>query len=150
MPPTFQDSGKYATIHASPKGAGDARPTAHAILQDEHVIGALADKTILLTGGSSGIGVEEVRALAATGAKVVFTSRDLAKGHGVRDDILAHWKEQGVQPRIEVIQCDLQSLTSVKRAAEEFKKDNDKLNVLVNNAGVLPRFSCCTSACILT
>ena len=136
MAPTFQDSGRYNPVHASPSGPGDARPTALQIVHDNNLVGGLQGKIVLLTGGSNGIGVEEVRALAMTGATVIFTSRDLPKGEKVKNDILKQWNEASVNPRIEVLKMDLKSLKSVREAAEAFKKRFEGLNVLVNNAGI--------------
>lgn len=132
----FKDNGRYATLHSGPNGPGDARPTAQQIIQDENLVGKLEGKTILITGGSSGIGIEEVRSLASTGASIVFTSRDMAKGEKVRASILENWDEPSVKPQIEILKMDLQSLESVRAAAEEFKKNHDSLHVLVNNAGI--------------
>src|SRR5450432_2710592 len=63
---------KYAAAHepANLNSPGDARPTALQIVQDEGLEGKLADKTFLITGCSSGIGVETARATSATGATV--------------------------------------------------------------------------------
>lgn len=47
----------YADAHQAPKGPGDARPTALQIVKDEEAFGKLNGKTIIITGGSSGIGV---------------------------------------------------------------------------------------------
>lgn len=80
--------------------------------------------------------MEEVRALAMTGANVTFTSRDLAKGEKVRAEILENWAEPSVKPQVAVLKMDLQSLNSVLEAADEFKKSHDQLNILVNNAGI--------------
>lgn len=49
-------SEKYAEAHAHPQGPGDARPTAMQVVKDEDLMGKLADKVILITGASSGIG----------------------------------------------------------------------------------------------
>lgn len=132
----FKDSGRYVSVHTDPKGPGDARPTAQQIIQDENLVGKLKDVTILITGGSSGIGIEEVRSLASTGASIVFTARDMAKGEKVRTSILENWNESSVKPQIEILKMDLQSLESVRAAAEEFKKNHQRLNVLINNAGI--------------
>ena len=70
---------KYAAAHESPKGPGDARPTALQIVDDEGLRGKLSDKVVLVTGTSSGIGPETARAMAATGATVFCAARDLAK-----------------------------------------------------------------------
>ena len=135
MAPSFRDSGKYKDSHISPNGPGDARPTALQIIQNNDLVGKLNDKAILLTGGSNGLGVEEVRALALTGASITFTARDLSKGEKVKNDILRNWAERTVEPKVQVLQMELESLDSVRKAVEEFKKEHDRLHVLVNNAG---------------
>jgi NADPH:quinone reductase-like Zn-dependent oxidoreductase len=53
----------YDAAHKDPKGPGDARPTALDIIRDENLFGKLKGKTILITGGSSGLGLEAARAL---------------------------------------------------------------------------------------
>lgn len=136
MGQSFKDSGRYASVHAYPQGPGDGRPSAQQIIQDENLVGKLKDKTILITGGSSGIGIEEVRSLASTGASIIFTARDMAKGEKVKASILEDWKDQSVKPEIEILKMDLQSLESVREAAEEFKKNHDNLHVLIGNAGI--------------
>lgn len=66
---------RYAEAHTTRTGPGDARPTALQIVEDEGLLGKLTDKVFLVTGTSSGIGVETLRALYATGAHVVGTVR---------------------------------------------------------------------------
>lgn len=133
MPP--KDSGRYASLHAQPNGPGDTRPTAMQIIQDNDLIDKLENKVILVTGGSGGLGVEEVRALARTGARVFFTSRDPAKGERVKAEILQGDEKASSKLRVEVVKMDLESLESVRAGAEDFKSRSDQLNVLVNNAG---------------
>ena len=84
-----------------------------------------------------GLGIDEVRTLARTGAHVFFTSRDLEKGETVKNQILDGLTKEGLSfwPRIDAVQMDLASLDSVKQGAVEFKSRSDKLNILVNNAG---------------
>ena len=65
----------YEAAHAEVKGAGDARPTAMDIINDENLVDKLQGKVFLITGGNSGIGVETARAIYATGARVFITSR---------------------------------------------------------------------------
>ena len=77
----------YAAAHRSPKGPGDARPTALQIIQDEHLEGKLTDKVILITGCSSGLGIETARALAKTGATLFVTARDPEKAKAARIEI---------------------------------------------------------------
>lgn len=129
----------YISQHASPAGPGDGRPTALQIINDENLVNAWPDKVILVTGGTSGIGVETVRALHATGARLFFTARDEAKAQAVLKNV----KETSVgKGTVEVLKMDMDSLESVKGAAEEFLgKSGGKLNILVNNAGILPESS---------
>ena len=136
MFPNFKDSGRYTASHSSPNGPGDARPTAAQIIQDNDLVGKLNDKAVFLTGGSNGLGVDEVRTLAMTGAQVFFTSRDMSKGEKVMANVLEEAeKEWSVKPWIEVLKMDLQSLDSVRECVGEFETRSEKLNILVNNAG---------------
>ena len=59
----------YAAAHQFPKGCGDARPTAVLTISDASLTDSMADEVVLVTEGSSGIGVETVRALYTTGAR---------------------------------------------------------------------------------
>jgi cysteine synthase len=65
---------RYAEAHANPAGPGDARPTALQIIKDEAVEGKLVGKVIVITGTSSGIGIETARALSLTGARLFLTA----------------------------------------------------------------------------
>lgn len=122
--------GKYTAAHQDPQGAGDSRPTSVKIVEDEGLVGKLGDKVVLITGTSSGIGVETARAMALTGAKVYCTVRNVKKGEEALSDIV----EPG---RVELLGMDLNSLESVRAAAKEFLSKSDKLNILINNAGVM-------------
>lgn len=123
-------SSRYAEVHKSPQGPGDARRTALDIVKDEGLEGKLAGKVFLITGCSSGIGIDTARALSATGAKLFLGVRDVAKGESALADIL----EPG---RVELLKIDLNSLESVREAAKTFLQKSKSLNVLVNNAGVM-------------
>jgi cysteine synthase len=70
---------RYAEAHVNPAGPSDARPTALQIIKDEGVEGKLAGKVIVITGTSSGIGVETASALSLTGAKLFLTARNLER-----------------------------------------------------------------------
>lgn len=122
---------RYAAAYADPKGEGDARPSALDIIDDEELVGKLSDKVALVTGGTSGIGLEIVRALAKTGMTVFYTTRDVAKGQIVKQQLL------GEDPnyRLEIVQIELSSLKSVKKAAEDFLSRAHRLDVLMLNAG---------------
>ena len=124
--------GKYSEAHKPDNlgGPGDARPTALQIIKDEGLEGKMTDKVFLVTGASAGIGVETGRALAATGGKVFLTVRDMQKGEAACKSFL----EPG---RVELLEMDNNSLESVRKAAKTFLSKSNKLNVLVNNAGIM-------------
>ncbi|KAJ6441327.1 hypothetical protein O9K51_07123 [Purpureocillium lavendulum] len=124
----------YAHLYAEPSGPGDKRPTALQVVKDNDAIGRWSGRVALVTGGTSGIGVETARALHATGADVYFTARDAQKGTATREDILKTTLGKG---RLEVIELNLDSLDSVRKAAKAFLQKSSTLNVLVNNAGIM-------------
>ncbi len=124
----------YAEAHKSPKGPGDSRPTALQIVRNEDLVDKWRDKTILITGASSGIGVETARALHATGARIFITTRDIAKGEKVVQDIIS---SSPSQVPIEILFMELDSLISVKAAADDFLARSKNLNILINNAGAM-------------
>jgi len=96
---------------------------------DEVVAGLdLSARTIVVTGATSGLGKETARALASTGAQVVLCGRDDAKGQAVVDEIGGATSFQHV---------DLADLDSVRAAADELLARIERLDVLVNNAGVM-------------
>ncbi|KAG4428910.1 hypothetical protein IFR05_015606 [Cadophora sp. M221] len=112
------------------RGPGDDRPTALQIIEDYDRKGTMTDKVFIVTGASSGIGTETGRALAATGGKVFLTVRNLKKG----EEACKSFLESG---RVELLEMDNNSLASVRKAAKEFRSKSDRLNVLVNNAGIM-------------
>ena len=123
-------SSRYAAVHQNSKGPGDARPTALDIVKDEELQGKLTDKVVLITGCSSGIGIETAKALNTTGAKLFLGVRNTGKGQAALSNILK-------SGHVELLKMDLNSLDSVRSAAEEFKKKSKTLNILINNAGVM-------------
>ncbi|KAF2015360.1 NAD(P)-binding protein [Aaosphaeria arxii CBS 175.79] len=123
-------STKYEAAHQAPNGPGDARPTAQQILEDEQLQGKWSDKTILITGTSSGIGIETARVLLETGATVYLTARNLTKAKSALGSILDN-------PRAKLLELDLNSLASVRKCAVEFLKESDKLNIVIANAGIM-------------
>ena len=93
----------------------------------------LSGKTAIVTGGSSGIGRETVRALASVNCSVVIAARNIKAAETVANTIK---DELGCQS-IEVIGLDLLSLRSVKKFVETFLSSHDSLDILINNAGVM-------------
>lgn len=127
---------KYYSLHATPRGADDARPTALRIIHDENLEGQWTDKTALITGGSAFIGAETARALHATGATIYITVRDKEKGQKVIDDIMK--SDPNNKAPIHMIEMALDDFTSIRQGAEEFLKESgNKLNLLICNAGVM-------------
>ena len=90
-------------------------------------------KVVIVTGSNSGIGKATVKALARMGATVVMAVRNLEKGERAQEEIAA---EAGSQS-IAVMICDLASKDSIRRFAEAFKEEYDRLDVLINNAGAV-------------
>lgn len=91
------------------------------------------DRVALITGANSGIGFEAARALAEHGATVVLGCRNLEKGTAAVQRIRA----MDTTGRVEVLEIDLADLDSVAGAAARFQDGHDRLDVLVNNAGVM-------------
>jgi len=90
-------------------------------------------RTVLITGGNTGIGKESAVALAAEGAQVVFTSRDAQKGVVARDDI----RQRSGNDAVDVMELDLAELASVREFASRFAASHDHVDVLLNNAGLM-------------
>ncbi len=90
-------------------------------------------KTGLITGGTSGIGKATAVALAAMGANVVITGRNEERGKQAVEEIRA---ESG-RGAVELMLADLAGQAEVRRLAEGFKERYDRLDVLVNNAGLV-------------
>ena len=123
---------RYAEAHLPSNlgGPGDARPTALQIIKDNNLEGALSDKVVLITGCSSGIGIETARAIKATGAKIYATARNLEKGRAALGDLL----ESG---KFELLQLDTADFASVRACAHAFLAKENNLNIVINNAGVM-------------
>ena len=94
----------------------------------------LAGSTVLVTGASSGIGAAASEIFASAGASVHMLVRDREKGERVRRSIEARTGSERL--RVEV--CDLSTLASVRAFAADFAGREPELQVLVNNAGVMP------------
>ena len=93
----------------------------------------LSGKEIIITGGSSGIGIETTRALAKAGARITIGARNLEKAEAVAKEI----RESTKNPNIEVEELELGSLTSVNEFVKRYLEKKRPLNILINNAGVL-------------
>jgi NAD(P)-dependent dehydrogenase (short-subunit alcohol dehydrogenase family) len=94
----------------------------------------LEGRSAIVTGATSGIGEAACVALARGGATVHLVVRDLERGEAARQRVAA---ESGSEA-LKLHRCDLSSLASVRAFASAFNAAEDGLDVLVNNAGVLP------------
>ncbi|MCV7173045.1 SDR family NAD(P)-dependent oxidoreductase [Mycobacterium manitobense] len=90
-------------------------------------------RTAVITGANTGLGYETAAALAARGARVVLAVRNLDKGKAAADLIAA--RNRGAD--VSVQELDLTSLESVRDAAEALRAGLDRIDLLVNNAGVM-------------
>jgi NAD(P)-dependent dehydrogenase (short-subunit alcohol dehydrogenase family) len=90
-------------------------------------------KTFVVTGANSGIGFEAARALAAKGAFVVLACRNLEKGQTAIENI----RKATPGAKLALEQLDLGNLASVRAFAEKVSKDLERIDVLVNNAGIM-------------
>ncbi len=91
-------------------------------------------KTVVITGGNSGIGLSIAHELARHGATVCLACRDQAKAAAARDEILA--RTPGA--RIELYKLDLASFDAIRAFVREFNSRHERLDALINNAGAVP------------
>lgn len=107
----------YAVMHR-----GQVRPPVYA----------MQGRTVLITGGNSGIGKQAAIALAKGGARVLVGARSPQRGSEAVDEI----RVASGNDNVELVIVDLASMASVRSAAEDVMRRVDRLDVLVNNAGV--------------
>lgn len=91
----------------------------------------LAGKTMLITGASSGIGLEAAVKLARRGADVVLVARDAKKTEAAVSEV----KQRSSSQKVTSLLHDLSTMAAVRACAAEFRSKHSRLDVLVNNAG---------------
>ncbi len=91
----------------------------------------VVDPVCLVTGATSGIGKATAQALTAKGATTVLVARDAARGEATVGEI----RRTTGSYQVEVLVADLSSQASIRELAEAFRRDHDRLDVLVNCAG---------------
>jgi retinol dehydrogenase 14 len=95
--------------------------------------GGMGGKTVLITGGTSGIGKATAVALAAMGANVVVVGHNPERGGAAVEEI----KAQSHSGSVELMLADLSVQAELRRLAKEFLRRHDRLDVLANNAGLV-------------
>ncbi len=93
----------------------------------------MTGKTVVITGASSGIGLETARGLAARDARVVMVVRSRERAEAAIVEI----RRTVPDARIEIVLADLYSLAEVRKAGAELRRIADRIDVLVNNAGMI-------------
>ena len=91
----------------------------------------IQEKTVVVTGGTKGIGYETARELAARGATVIAVGRDATRGA----DAVASIQHQTGKTTVSFLQADLSNLAEVRRLAAHIIAHVPQVHVLVNNAG---------------
>lgn len=91
----------------------------------------LSGKVIVVTGGNSGLGYESVKAFAENGAEVILACRSVEKGKAAKENI------GRVKGLIQVMSLDLDKPNSIHQFAKNFEEKYSRLDVLLNNAGVM-------------
>ncbi|KAL7374053.1 hypothetical protein ABVT39_020999 [Epinephelus coioides] len=93
----------------------------------------LDDKTVVITGANTGIGKETAIDLAKRGAKVIMACRDMEKAQAAVKEVI----ENSGNENVVCMKLDLADSKSIREFAEAINKDEPKLNILINNAGVM-------------
>jgi NAD(P)-dependent dehydrogenase (short-subunit alcohol dehydrogenase family) len=103
------------------------------ILWNTEQIGNLKGSNVIITGGSSGIGLEAAKVMAAKGASVTLAVRNMEKGKR----IIEKFHSENPDAALTVMHLDLADLKSVKDFADQYRSNHDHLHILINNAGVM-------------
>ncbi|KAG6518629.1 hypothetical protein ZIOFF_022109 [Zingiber officinale] len=119
---------REATGIPGPSGFGSAS-TAEQVTEGIDASGL----TVIITGGSSGIGAETARVMALRGAHVIIGARNTEAAESVKQSIL----QNTPSARIDTIHLELSSQKSVRDFSDRFLSMNLPLNILINNAGVM-------------
>jgi NAD(P)-dependent dehydrogenase (short-subunit alcohol dehydrogenase family) len=90
-------------------------------------------QTVIVTGANTGLGFETARVLASKNCDVVICSRSIKNGETAVQKIINEFPNA----KVSCLQLDLGSLKSVKQFTEEFLNKYQKLNILINNAGIM-------------
>jgi NAD(P)-dependent dehydrogenase (short-subunit alcohol dehydrogenase family) len=90
-------------------------------------------RTVVVTGANAGVGLAAAKVLAGRGATVLLACRNVGKGERAADEI----RTDVTDAQVSVVGLDLASLASVRKAADAIRSGAPRLDVLINNAGVM-------------
>src|SRR5690242_5546807 len=93
--------------------------------------GPMSGRTVLVTGATSGLGLEASVKLAGMGAELVLVARDRARGEAAVADV----QHRSGSRTVSLMHCDFASLTQIRALAAAVSASHSALHVLVNNAG---------------
>lgn len=96
----------------------------------------LDDKIAIVTGANSGLGIETAKALFQKGAFVILAVRSIDKGEEAKKWMISQ-SNVDANAGIEVMELDLGNLASIHKFAESYLRNHKKLDLLINNAGVM-------------
>ena len=97
--------------------------------------GVMNDKTVIITGANGGIGKQTALELARRGARIILACRESPKSQAAHEELLATVPSA----RLELRALDLSSFESIRNFAGEISRDIDRIDVLLNNAGIMPK-----------
>lgn len=100
---------------------------------NEEQIKDLTGKVVFVTGGNSGLGFESCKVFAKKNATVLLGARNVTKGN----DAIKKIREEVPHAQVQLIEIDLASKKSIKKASDEIHQEFDQLDILMNNAGVM-------------
>src|SRR5437016_3823730 len=114
----------------------------HSSIPERYFIMAKEQRIALVTGANKGIGFEVVRQLARKGFHVFLGARNEEAGKAAAHKLNREAEEENSRENtghgaITFLKIDVSKPESVRRAAEEFSRESDQLDALVNNAGIL-------------
>ncbi|EGW35374.1 short-chain alcohol dehydrogenase [Spathaspora passalidarum NRRL Y-27907] len=102
---------------------------------------SLDGKVVIVTGGSTGVGYQVVKSLAgSTNAKIYIFSRNQQKARDAIERMkleIAEEYSKAVDESIKFVQVDLSDLTTIKPAVSEFLQAEDRLDIIIHNAGIM-------------
>src|SRR5689334_5335169 len=101
----------------------------------------MTNKKVLISGANSGIGLETARAMARCGAEVILACRNATISSSLKErsaqEAMNDIRRTCPQARLDYVELDLADLSSIKAAAENVHKQFERLDILINNAGVM-------------